>query len=119
MANSEMPYSNVPPETTTGAGYNPGNTGAGSLSAGSGNGSGMDPATERRFERVVTGAHEAVDSAATSIQQASERLRTQAQRFTDFEREMAETCRVRVRENPLSYLAGALVLGVLLGRLSR
>ena len=31
----------------------------------------------------------------------------------------ADACRVRVRENPLSYIAGALLLGVLIGRLSR
>jgi hypothetical protein len=106
MANADMSSSpNIPPVNPTGAG-----TAAGS---------GMDPATERRFERVVSGAHEAVDSAAESVAQAAERLRTQAQRFSDFERECAETCRARVRDNPLSYLAGALVLGVLLGRLSR
>jgi ElaB/YqjD/DUF883 family membrane-anchored ribosome-binding protein len=83
-------------------------------------GGAMDPvAMERRFERVVTSAHEAVDTAAESVQQAAEKLRTQAQRFSDFEQEAAEACRVRVRENPLAYVAGALLVGVLIGRLSR
>jgi ElaB/YqjD/DUF883 family membrane-anchored ribosome-binding protein len=83
-------------------------------------GGAMDPAAmERRFERVVSSAHEAVDTAAESVQQAAEKLRTQAQRFTDFEQECAEACRVRIRENPLSYIAGALLLGVLIGRLAR
>lgn len=83
-------------------------------------GGGMDPAAmERRFERVVSSAHEAVDTAAVSVQQAAEKLRTQAQRFSDFEQEAAEACRTRIRENPLSYIAGALLLGVLIGRLAR
>jgi ElaB/YqjD/DUF883 family membrane-anchored ribosome-binding protein len=79
---------------------------------------GIDTATERRFERVVSGAHDAVDTAAESVAQAAERLRTQAQRFTEIEREYAEAARNRVREHPLSAIAAALLLGVLLGRLS-
>ena len=35
------------------------------------------------------------------------------------EKEYAEACRASVREHPLSYLAGAVLLGVLIGRLSR
>lgn len=105
---SEMPLPNnpaIPPATKTND---------------SAAGAGMDPAAmERRFERVVSSAHEAVDTAAESVQQAAEKLRTQAQRFSDFEQECADACRVRIRENPLSYLAGALLLGVLVGRLSR
>jgi ElaB/YqjD/DUF883 family membrane-anchored ribosome-binding protein len=106
---SEMPLPNnpvIPPVGKT----NDSATGTG----------GMDPAAmERRFERVVTSAHEAVDTAAVSVQQAAEKLRTQAQRFSDFEEEAAEACRARVRENPLAYLAGAVLVGVLIGRLSR
>lgn len=86
--------------------------------AGLGAGTGMDAAAERRFERVVSGAHEAVDTAAESVAQAADRLRSQAQRFTEIEREYAEAARNRVREHPLSAIAAALLLGVLIGRVS-
>jgi ElaB/YqjD/DUF883 family membrane-anchored ribosome-binding protein len=85
-----------------------------------GNGSdGASAARQQRFERVVSGAHEAVDSAAESIAQAAEALRDKANRLGEMEKEYAEACRSSVREHPLSYLAGALLLGVLIGRLSR
>ena len=82
---------------------------------GGNNGAAMD----RRFERVVSTAHEAVDTAAESVQLAAEKLRTQAQRFSDFEQQAADACRVRIRESPLAYIGGALLLGVLIGRMSR
>lgn len=81
--------------------------------------SGADSATQQRFERVVSGAHEAVDSAAESMAQAAETLRNKANRLSEMEKEYAEACRASVREHPLSYLAGAVLLGVLIGRLSR
>ena len=82
------------------------------------NGAG-DSAAQQRFERVVSGAHEAVDSAAESMAQAAEALRNKANRLGEMEKEYAEACRASVREHPLSYLAGAVLLGVLIGRLSR
>src|SRR5689334_1612031 len=106
---SEMPLPNNPAMPPTGTNND-----------GASGGVGMDTAAmDRRFERVVSSAHEAVDTAAESVQQAAEKLRGQAQRFSDFEQECAEACRLRIRENPLSYLAGAVLLGVLIGRLSR
>jgi phage-related tail protein len=74
---------------------------------------------QQRFERAVSGAHEAVDSAAESIAQAAEILRDKANRLGEMEKEYAEACRTSVREHPLSYLAGAVLLGVLIGRLTR
>lgn len=82
------------------------------------NGTG-DSAAQQRFERVVSSAHEAVDSAAESMAQAAETLRNKANRLGEMEKEYAEACRASVREHPLSYLAGAVLLGVLIGRLSR
>lgn len=79
---------------------------------------GMDAATQRRFERMVSGAHQAVDSAAESMAQAAEALRVKANRLGELEAEYADAARGQVREHPLSYLAGALLLGVLLGRLT-
>jgi hypothetical protein len=98
----------------TGAG-----TGTDRTAAGANNGNGAASARGERFEKVVSGAHEAVDSAAESIAQAADALRDKANRLGDMEKEYAEACRSSVREHPLSYLAGALLLGVLIGRLSR
>ena len=88
---------------------------SGANGATSGNGSDAAAARQQRFERVVSGAHEAVDSAAESIAQAAEALRDKANRLGEMEKEYAESCRASVREHPLSYLAGALLLGVLIG----
>lgn len=110
MAND---LSNDPP-------YGGGDRGPGETSSGAGtNGSGAAAARGERFEKVVSGAHDAVDSAAESIAQAADALRDKANRLGDMEKEYAEACRSSVREHPLSYLAGALLLGVLIGRLSR
>lgn len=109
MANELPPTNNDLPGAGLGAG-------TGAFSGGAD--AGIDPATGRRFERVVSGAHEAVDTAAESVAQAAERLRNQAQRFTEIEREYAEAARNRVREHPLSAIAAALLLGVLIGRVS-
>jgi len=53
------------------------------------------------------------------LAQAAELLRNKAERLNEIEKEYAEACRSSIREHPLSYLAGAVVLGVLIGRLSR
>ncbi len=94
-------------------------TAGGSGGGATNNSGGADAAAQQRFERVVSGAHEAVDSAAESMAQAAETLRNKANRLGEMEREYAEACRASVREHPLSYLAGAVLLGVLIGRLSR
>lgn len=99
--------------------YNADRGSDGSGSATGANGAGGAAGRGERFEKVVSGAHDAVDSAAESIAQAADALRDKANRLGDLEKEYAEACRASVREHPLSYLAGALLLGVLIGRLSR
>lgn len=104
------------PAYSSNSASNPGtNASSGNGSSGRADGA----AGSQRFERVVSGAHEAVDSAAESIAQAADALRDKANRLGEMEKEYAEACRASVREHPLSYLAGALLLGVLIGRLSR
>lgn len=110
MAN-DLPYEGYSSNT------NNSHTGTGAAGAG-GTGTG-DSDAQQRFEKVVSGAHEAVDSAAESVAQAAETLRNKAARLSEMEKEYAEACRASVRDHPLSYLAGALLLGVLVGRLSR
>ena len=107
----DLPQESYSSDTASTAGGNGGGT--------TNNGAGGDSAAQQRFERVVSGAHEAVDSAAESMAQAAETLRAKANRLGEMEKEYAEACRTSVREHPLSYLAGAVLLGVLIGRLSR
>ena len=106
----DLPQESYSSDTASTAGGNGGGT--------TNNGS-ADSAAQQRFERVVSGAHEAVDSAAESMAQAAETLRNKANRLSEMEKEYAEACRASAREHPLSYLAGAVLLGVLIGRLSR
>lgn len=108
----DMPQESYSSDTASTAG------GSGGGTSGNNNGA-ADSAAQQRFERVVSGAHEAVDSAAESMAQAAEALRNKANRLGEMEKEYAEACRASVREHPLSYLAGAVLLGVLIGRLSR
>lgn len=111
MAN-DLPYQGYasnPPTGSTADGSGSGNPGNGSAAS----------AAHPRLDKVVSSAHEAVDSAAESMAQAAETLRNKADRLSEMEKEYAEACRASVREHPLSYLAGALLLGVLVGRLSR
>jgi len=110
----DLPQESYSSDTASTAG---GNGGGGTTSNGAS--SSADSAAQQRFERVVSGAHEAVDSAAESMAQAAEALRNKASRLSEMEKEYAEACRASVREHPLSYLAGAVLLGVLIGRLSR
>ncbi|WP_374562720.1 hypothetical protein [Ideonella sp.] len=111
MAN-DLPYQGYASNPPTGSNADT------SRSANPGNGS-ADSSAHPRLDKVVSSAHEAVDSAAESMAQAAETLRNKADRLSAMEKEYAEACRASVREHPLSYLAGALLLGVLVGRLSR
>ena len=109
----DLPQESYSSDTASTAG------GSGGGTTGNNNNGTADSAAQQRFERVVSGAHEAVDSAAESMAQAAETLRNKANRLGEMEKEYAEACRASVREHPLSYLAGAVLLGVLIGRLSR
>ncbi|WP_374672860.1 hypothetical protein [Ideonella sp.] len=94
----------------SGMGMSGGMAGAGGAGAMAG-----DP----RFERVVSGAHEAVDSAAESLAQAAEQLRHKASRMAELEREYMEAARGCVRDHPMASVAAAAAIGWLIGRMSR
>ncbi|MBI5271756.1 MAG: hypothetical protein HY856_18990 [Burkholderiales bacterium] len=76
-------------------------------------------AADPRFERVVSGAHGAVDSAAESLAQAAEQLRHKAARMAELEREYMEAARGCVRDHPMASVAAAAAIGWLIGRMSR
>jgi ElaB/YqjD/DUF883 family membrane-anchored ribosome-binding protein len=82
------------------------------------------------FDRVVQGAHQAIDRLADSatphvqrLQQgmasASDALQERADQARDMGDEWAASLRTTVRDNPLTAVAAALVAGVLIARLTR
>lgn len=82
------------------------------------------------FERVVQGAHQAIDSLAETaaphvqrlqqgLSSAGGSLHTRMDHARDVGDEWAESLRVTVRENPLAAVATALAVGVLIARLTR
>ena len=88
------------------------------------------PAAVDSLNRVVQGAHDAVDrfadSAAPKVRQVSEAvsgaetaLRAKADELARTRDEWAESLRDRVRSNPLTALAAALALGAVIGRITR
>lgn len=93
---------------------------------------GTDPtnsAQHRFIERVVQGAHEAIDKAARVAVPAVDRLSDQARRATVRVNERADQlgtlqdqwvqdCRTTVRQHPLAAVATGVALGWLIGRLT-
>lgn len=82
------------------------------------------------LDRVVDGAHQAIDrladSAAPHVQRlqkgvadASDTLHDKAGQAREMGDEWAESLRCTVRENPLAAVATALVVGVLIARLTQ
>ncbi|MEK8029455.1 hypothetical protein AACH06_01365 [Ideonella sp. DXS29W] len=125
MANNltqDTPFAtSTTPTGPSGYGTPPASSSSASDASASPNGGDAAAAAARgeRFERVVNTAHAAVDAAAESVAQAAEVLRDKAHRLGETEQAYAEACRASVREHPLSYLAGAVIVGLLIGRLSR
>ena len=88
------------------------------------------PAAGERLTRVVQGAHDTIDrladQAAPQLQRleqgiagASDALQGQAHRLRETGEQWTESLRGSVRDNPLSAMAAALALGVLIARLTR
>lgn len=84
--------------------------------------------TRQMVERMVQGAHDAVDKVAEKAIPAVEKLRSgvssaagsvqeRADALTELQREWTESCRSAVRENPMTALAVGVVAGVVLSRL--
>jgi len=105
-------------------GDTPAATGA---SAGTGS---VGPASGDLLNRVVESAHQAIDrmadSAAPHVQRlqqgmssASETLHERAGQAREMGDEWADSLRSTVRENPLAAVATALVVGVLIARLTQ
>jgi len=100
----------------------------GSMSGGDAMGStGMS--ADRTLERLVQGAHQAVDSLAakagpaverlkSSMDTASESMHQRADQLNAMQEEWIESARTTVREHPLASLAAAVAVGMLISRLT-
>jgi ElaB/YqjD/DUF883 family membrane-anchored ribosome-binding protein len=82
------------------------------------------------MNRVVQGAHEAVDRVAekagpaverirSGVSGAAESLHTHAEEFGALQEQWMQSARSCVREHPLATVAVAVAVGVLLSRISR
>jgi ElaB/YqjD/DUF883 family membrane-anchored ribosome-binding protein len=84
---------------------------------------------DRTLERLVQGAHQAVDSLAakagpaverlkSSMGSASESMHERADQLNAMQEEWIESARTTVREHPLASLAAAVAVGMLISRLT-
>lgn len=91
---------------------------------------GVSKAAAPLLDRVVRGAHETIDrlaeTAAPHVQKleetvghAGEQLQANASRARELGDEWTESMRCTVRDNPLTAVAVAMVVGALIARLSR
>jgi ElaB/YqjD/DUF883 family membrane-anchored ribosome-binding protein len=89
----------------------------------------IDEESKRLAERMTQGAHAAIDRAAERVAPAvdrwgaqlmrtGDRLHEQVQRLEALQAQWADNCRGTVRQHPLTVVAGALVFGMLVGRLT-
>lgn len=109
---------------TSATGY--GSSGYGGAGPGSGLGSGPSSTGaavpvgngERKLDRAVKATHEVVDRAAGTVEQAAGKLRSSYDHMLEIEHEWADTARSRVREHPLTSIAMALAVGLVVGRLT-
>ena len=71
------------------------------------------------IDRLADGAAPAVQRVQEGVQAASEAITQRAQDARELGDEWTETLRTTVRDNPLTAIAAALAVGVLISRLSR
>ena len=69
------------------------------------------------IDKAVSSAHEAVDKISSATSQAAEAIGEKGQQLKNAEKQMMETCRGYVRDNPLSSLGIAVAAGFLFSRL--
>ncbi|MCE4536307.1 hypothetical protein LXT12_03440 [Pelomonas sp. P7] len=123
-ADTPFPTSSASPATSSAGGQSPA-TSQGSSASGN-----DAQAAGDMLNRVVQGAHSAIDrmaeSAAPAVQKlqdgvssASDAISQRAGDAREMGEEWAESLRATVRDHPLAALATALAVGVLVGRLAR
>ena len=69
-------------------------------------------------DRAATMAHNTVDKLASGANSVAGKVSEQAHRFTDVPLQAVDYSKAYIKDNPLQAVGAALVLGVLLGRLT-
>ncbi len=82
-------------------------------------GSNSPPPSEARVDRVVKGAHDAVDRIAAKAAPALDAMHAHADQLSAMQEEWMNTARTTVREHPLAAIGAAVVFGMLIARLAR
>jgi len=72
---------------------------------------------DETIDRVKTGAHEAVDKAASATSQAAEAVAKKGEQLRNAEQQFVEDCRGYIHDNPVASLGIAVGAGFLLSRL--
>lgn len=70
-------------------------------------------------DRAASVVHETVDKVAGAATQAAENLSTKSEYFKDAQNQLAEDCRLYLRDHPLRALGMAAVAGFVVSRLLR
>jgi ElaB/YqjD/DUF883 family membrane-anchored ribosome-binding protein len=71
------------------------------------------------LNKVVQGAHDAIDRLAEKATPALDGMNTHADQFKAMEEEWVQTARSTVRDHPLAAVGAAVVFGMLVARLTR
>ena len=74
-------------------------------------------AAAAQVDRLSNSAHRAVDSATDAAASAAGWASNVADKASDIQTKAVESASATIRQQPLTYVAGALVIGYLLGRL--
>lgn len=72
---------------------------------------------DETIDRVKTGAHEAVDRAASATSHAAEAVAKKGEQLKNAEQQFVEDCRGYIHDNPVASLGIAVGVGFLLSRL--
>ncbi len=72
---------------------------------------------DETIDRVKTGAHEAVDRAASATSHAAEAVTKKGEQLKNAEQQFVEDCRGYIHDNPVASLGIAVGVGFLLSRL--
>lgn len=74
---------------------------------------------EKTIGRVAEGAHHTIDRVADQAKEAGQALQEQAVHLRDVGAELTQNLRGRVRDNPITSLAVAACVGMIVGKLRR
>jgi ElaB/YqjD/DUF883 family membrane-anchored ribosome-binding protein len=75
--------------------------------------------THPKIDRATQAAHETIDRVAAKAGPALEKVRSAADGMSDKPQQWAESLRGQVRQNPLVAVGASVLVGLLIGKISR